>query len=113
MKTTTKEARQNIRQYILDHFDPCGYDFPALAASQMWPGLFWPSMQKKRHIPRNTRAEKVTQTSKFLQNGRRACPLSLILVTSITVPPLMIWAQSWSNRRRKRRNIQNQRRNSF
>lgn len=27
MKTTTKEARQNIRQYILDHFDPCGYDF--------------------------------------------------------------------------------------
>ena len=27
MKTTTKEARQNIRQYILDHFDSCGYDF--------------------------------------------------------------------------------------
>ena len=27
MKTTTKEARKNIRQYILDHFDPCGYDF--------------------------------------------------------------------------------------
>ena len=27
MKTTTREARQNIRQYILDHFDPCGYDF--------------------------------------------------------------------------------------
>lgn len=27
IKTTTKEARQNIRQYILDHFAPCGYDF--------------------------------------------------------------------------------------
>ena len=27
MKTTNKKARQNVRQYILDHFEPCGYDF--------------------------------------------------------------------------------------
>lgn len=27
LKTTNKEARLAIRQYILDHFDPCGYDF--------------------------------------------------------------------------------------
>lgn len=27
MKTTTREARLNIRQYILDHFDLCGYEF--------------------------------------------------------------------------------------
>lgn len=27
MKTTNRQARLNVRQYILDHFDPCGYDF--------------------------------------------------------------------------------------
>lgn len=27
MKTTNKKVRQNVRQYILDHFEPCGYDF--------------------------------------------------------------------------------------
>ena len=27
MKTINKKARQNVRQYILDHFEPCGYDF--------------------------------------------------------------------------------------
>lgn len=27
LRTTNKEARLAIRQYILDHFDPCGYDF--------------------------------------------------------------------------------------
>lgn len=27
MKTTNKKTRQNVRQYILDHFEPCGYDF--------------------------------------------------------------------------------------
>lgn len=27
MKTINKQARLNVRQYILDHFDPCSYDF--------------------------------------------------------------------------------------
>lgn len=27
MKTTNRQARLNVRQYILDHFEPCGYDF--------------------------------------------------------------------------------------
>lgn len=27
LKTTNKEARAAVRQYILDHFEPCGYDF--------------------------------------------------------------------------------------
>ncbi len=27
LKTTTKEAREQIKAYILEHFDPCGYDF--------------------------------------------------------------------------------------
>ena len=26
LKTNSKKARENIRQYIIDHFDPCGYD---------------------------------------------------------------------------------------
>jgi hypothetical protein len=35
MKTTTKEARQNIRQYILDHFDPCGYYYNRSAVDDL------------------------------------------------------------------------------
>ena len=27
LKTTNKEARAAVRQYILDHFNPCGYEF--------------------------------------------------------------------------------------
>ena len=27
MKTTTKEARENIRRYIMEHFHPEGYNF--------------------------------------------------------------------------------------
>lgn len=27
MKTTTREARQNIREYIINHFNPESYDF--------------------------------------------------------------------------------------
>lgn len=27
MKTTTREARENIRRYIMEHFHPEGYDF--------------------------------------------------------------------------------------
>lgn len=26
LKTNSKKARENIRTYIMDHFDPCGYD---------------------------------------------------------------------------------------
>lgn len=26
LKTNTKKARENIRNYIVEHFDPCGYD---------------------------------------------------------------------------------------
>ena len=39
LKTNSKKARENIRQYIIDRFDPCGYDiektpetFPEIAA---------------------------------------------------------------------------------
>lgn len=27
LKTTNKEARAAVRQYILDHFNPCGHEF--------------------------------------------------------------------------------------
>lgn len=26
LRTNSKKARENMRQYIMDHFDPCGYD---------------------------------------------------------------------------------------
>lgn len=40
LKTNSKKARENIRAYIVEHFEPCGYDldpapvtFPEIAAA--------------------------------------------------------------------------------
>ncbi len=40
LRTNSKQARENIRTYIIEHFDPCGYDldttpetFPEIAAA--------------------------------------------------------------------------------
>lgn len=36
LKTTNKEARAAVRQYILDHFTLAGMSFPGLALLKMW-----------------------------------------------------------------------------
>ena len=106
LKTTNKEARLAIRQYILDHFDPCGYDFTGPCSfPNVARFILSVHAKEKAYSPEYQSRKGYTNEQVFIDR------LSLILAIIITAPPWLIWGTFCNSRNGNGRNIPKNRRN--
>lgn len=75
MKTTNKKARQNVRQYILDHFEPCGYDFTGPCSFQNVARFILEVHASEKYYSPEYQAAKVLLMKWYLWTGARAYPV--------------------------------------
>ena len=99
IRTNSRQARQNVQAYIMEHFNGCNYEIATPAHSREPPQLSSPFSAVKG--PQRAAIPKCQRVSGS-QTGQRVCPPSLTLVIIITAAQLMTWAQSLRKPQRKK-----------
>lgn len=68
LKTNSKQARENIRAYIVDHFDPCGYtDTPPETWSDIARFIMETFYDEKCKLDNRYQAGRVTHYDLFFE----------------------------------------------
>lgn len=67
MKTTTREARENIRRYIMEHFRPEGYDFTGPATFENVAAFILATQEEEKfYTSEYARAHNMTLEEVFI-----------------------------------------------
>ncbi len=99
IRTNSKQARQNVQAYIMEHFDGCNYEIETPATFQETAAVVSPFSAVKS--PQRAAIPECQRVSGS-QTGQRVCPPSLTPATITTAAPLMTWAQSLRKPQRKK-----------